>query len=344
MNRVSPVEQSQMVGRGLAPLQASAFGSSLLLSSALSSSLGVGSNLYNLLAQIRDHEVTHVIVLKQVIQALAERRCKPCDYNFPVTSADTFLQVAQALENTGVSAYDGAINMVTNPAIVQAGATIATVEARGASFLNLIAGGGFAANGSFQPSTATPPAGTPPGVSSSPFPTALDRPPSHGSCAGDCEALPERRLPADVDCSRSAGSLLLNGGRTACPGDLLCSATLRAAGNQTKSGMVHFPFAGRLSPRGGISGARVPAGVGKTSPCTRSRRRGGPFASRGRADPGYAGLRRAQGQAETRTERQRQGGRDTRERRAGLRRSRQASEIVARNQTYPSCLGAGWIV
>ena len=153
VNRVSPVEQSQMVGRGLAPLQASAFGSSLLLSSALGSALGVGSNLYNLLAQIRDHEVTHVIVLKQVIQSLGGTPVQPCDYNFPVTSADTFLQVAQALENTGVSAYDGAINMVTNPAIVQAGATIATVEARHASFLNLIAGGGFAANGSFQPST-----------------------------------------------------------------------------------------------------------------------------------------------------------------------------------------------
>jgi Ferritin-like domain len=64
-------------------------------------------------------------------------------YNFnktAFTSVGKFVAVAEFLENTGVSAYDGAIAYIKAAKLQTAGATIATVEARHASYLNLING------------------------------------------------------------------------------------------------------------------------------------------------------------------------------------------------------------
>ena len=47
-----------------------------------------------------------------------------------------FLGVAQALENTGVQAYDGAGQFLTDPGLVTAAGGIVAVEARHASYLN----------------------------------------------------------------------------------------------------------------------------------------------------------------------------------------------------------------
>jgi hypothetical protein len=44
------------------------------------------------------------------------------------------------LEDTGVTAYDGAIAYIHRPGLQTAGATIATVEARYASYLRLLNG------------------------------------------------------------------------------------------------------------------------------------------------------------------------------------------------------------
>jgi hypothetical protein len=64
---------------------------------------------------------------------------QPLDcYNFGFKTVDNFLSIAQALENTGVMAYDGAIASLQNPALQTAAATIATVEARHAAYLNLL--------------------------------------------------------------------------------------------------------------------------------------------------------------------------------------------------------------
>jgi len=64
----------------------------------------------------------------------------PCEFNFSgaLTDVGTFLATAQVLENTGVMAYDGAIRYVDAGDALQAGAQIATVEARHAAYLNLI--------------------------------------------------------------------------------------------------------------------------------------------------------------------------------------------------------------
>ena len=89
---------------------------------------------------IRAHERTHVDTLISVIKSLGGTPVTKCTYNFGYTDAVGFVKVAQALENTGVMAYDGAIALIQNPNLRTAGATIATVEARHASYLNLIRG------------------------------------------------------------------------------------------------------------------------------------------------------------------------------------------------------------
>lgn len=94
-------------------------------------------------ALIRDHEVTHVKTLQTVIKSLGGTPVPPAVYNFDktaFTSADQFVATAAVLENTGVMAYDGAIAYIISQALQTAGATIATVEARHASYLNLVNG------------------------------------------------------------------------------------------------------------------------------------------------------------------------------------------------------------
>ena len=99
------------------------------------------NSVYDYFILIRDHEQTHVKTLTAVIKSLGGNPVPPCEYNFAqtaFTSPEKFIAVAQVLENTGVMAYDGAIAYIEAAALQTAGATIATVEARHASYLNLI--------------------------------------------------------------------------------------------------------------------------------------------------------------------------------------------------------------
>jgi rubrerythrin len=96
----------------------------------------VGSNF----ADIRDHEETHVDTLTTVIDDLGGDPVEEACYDFGLEDVDDFLAVAAVLENTGVSAYDGAIDLIESADLLTAGATIATVEARHASYLNLLNG------------------------------------------------------------------------------------------------------------------------------------------------------------------------------------------------------------
>ena len=91
--------------------------------------------------RIRNHEDTHVDTLEGVIRSLGGKPVPEATYNFRTTaftSVGKFVSVAQFLENTGVSAYDGAIAHIENAGLLTASATIATVEARHAAYLNLL--------------------------------------------------------------------------------------------------------------------------------------------------------------------------------------------------------------
>jgi len=100
----------------------------------------VYSGAYQRIVNVRNHEITHVKTLQQVIMDLGGDPVPPCEYDFSaaLTDVQTFLGTSAVLENTGVRAYDGAIALIESRVIQTASATIATVEARHAGYFNLL--------------------------------------------------------------------------------------------------------------------------------------------------------------------------------------------------------------
>jgi rubrerythrin len=91
---------------------------------------------------IRDHEGAHVETLASVIADLGGTPAEEATYDFGDAFTDpmAFMMTAAALENTGVSAYDGAGQFITDPELLTAAGSIVAVEARHASYLNLLTG------------------------------------------------------------------------------------------------------------------------------------------------------------------------------------------------------------
>ena len=93
---------------------------------------------YENFQRISEHEDEHVRTLVSVIESLGGQPVPKVEYDFGVKNVADAVRVGQLLENTGVQAYDGAIAHIESAGLLTAGATIATVEARHASYLNLI--------------------------------------------------------------------------------------------------------------------------------------------------------------------------------------------------------------
>jgi rubrerythrin len=101
-----------------------------------------GAGIRSYFDLIRAHENAHVDTLVSAITARGGTAVPACAYTFAgVTNVTQYVQVAAVLENTGVKAYDGAINTINDKGLQTVAATIATVEARHAAYLNLIANG-----------------------------------------------------------------------------------------------------------------------------------------------------------------------------------------------------------
>jgi rubrerythrin len=100
----------------------------------------VRSKIYQNLVLIRDHEKTHVETLIKVIKSLGGKPVGESEYDFGVNTLKEYVALAQVLEDTGVMAYDGALAYIHKAGLQTAGATIATVEARHASYLRLLNG------------------------------------------------------------------------------------------------------------------------------------------------------------------------------------------------------------
>ncbi len=127
------------------PSAASYTTGSVLLSSFTPAQAG---NVFTYVQTIASHEMTHVGQLSATIMQLGGTLAPIDCYGFQpyggdsrtFSSVDAFLATAMLLENTGVSAYDGAISQISAANLRTAAATIATVEARHASYLNLLNG------------------------------------------------------------------------------------------------------------------------------------------------------------------------------------------------------------
>lgn len=87
---------------------------------------------------IRDHENAHVVALVDALGNLA--RPEPTFYPLVQPTRGAFIGVSQNLENTGVGAYLGALPYINDMDYVAAAGSIALIEARHASYLNLLRG------------------------------------------------------------------------------------------------------------------------------------------------------------------------------------------------------------
>ena len=114
--------------------------SNALFSAADFTAAGYNYSTYSYFEIIQLNEAIHVATLRAVISGRGGVPNPPCKYTFPLTDVASYLAAAQVFENTGVSAYDGAVNGIADTNLQQVAATIATVEARHAAFINQLNG------------------------------------------------------------------------------------------------------------------------------------------------------------------------------------------------------------
>lgn len=99
------------------------------------------------LTEIRDHEVAHREFFKNALGAKAIVALEVDFSSINFTSRDSVLATAKAFEDLGVSAYNGAGKLITNPDYLVLAGKIVSVEARHAAFIrDLISNGSFADN------------------------------------------------------------------------------------------------------------------------------------------------------------------------------------------------------
>jgi hypothetical protein len=102
---------------------------------------GYSANVYDYFGMIRDHEQEHVNTITKVITDLGGEPAVEAAYDFGYSDLAGFVGVAQVLENTGVSAYQGAAQfLIDEDELLTAALTIHGVEARHAAYLNGLQG------------------------------------------------------------------------------------------------------------------------------------------------------------------------------------------------------------
>ncbi len=100
---------------------------------------GTDANLKKFAEIVAKHEATHVTFLKKALGSAAIKS-PTFDFGKAVTDTETFRATAQVLEDTGVSAYLGQVANIFQAGVLGAAGTIATVEARHASWIRFING------------------------------------------------------------------------------------------------------------------------------------------------------------------------------------------------------------
>lgn len=103
--------------------------------------LGYQADVRERIVAIGDHETEHVDALIAVVDQLGGEPVEEAEYDFGYTTLEEFLATAAVLEGVGVAAYGGAAQfLIEEDELLTAALTIHGVEARHASYLNLMTG------------------------------------------------------------------------------------------------------------------------------------------------------------------------------------------------------------
>lgn len=101
---------------------------------------GLSADAKELVTQLRDDEEAHVDALIETVEKLGGQRAQRPKFDFSSSYTDekTFLQTANVLEDTGVSAYNGAAPLLSLAAVKAAAGSIVQVEGRHSALIRLL--------------------------------------------------------------------------------------------------------------------------------------------------------------------------------------------------------------
>jgi rubrerythrin len=103
-------------------------------------SLSLSSKTMKLAHQLGNHEQQHVDALTATIKQLGGKPVQTPTFSFPIKDEKSFLKLAQVLEDTGVSAYNGAAPSIESTEVLAAAGSIVQVEARHAAIIRSLNG------------------------------------------------------------------------------------------------------------------------------------------------------------------------------------------------------------
>ena len=83
------------------------------------------------------HEREHVAAIEETIDGLGGKPDMAPKFSFPIDDEGSFLALAQTLEETGVSAYNGAAGQIQSPEVLAAAGQIVQIEARHAAAIRI---------------------------------------------------------------------------------------------------------------------------------------------------------------------------------------------------------------
>ncbi|VDC03276.1 unnamed protein product [Peniophora sp. CBMAI 1063] len=95
------------------------------------------------LTTIASDESSHISALQSTLTSLSQTPLTNCSFDFSsvLTDISTTATLARMVENVGVGAFLGAADLISDPTILTAAASILTVEARHQTILNTLNGG-----------------------------------------------------------------------------------------------------------------------------------------------------------------------------------------------------------
>jgi rubrerythrin len=103
------------------------------------SDIGLSGDVKTLARAFGDDEAKHVETLKTTITSLGGTPVTKPTFEFPIADQSSFVALAVTLEDTGVSAYNGAAPGIKSKEVLAAAGTIVQIEARHAAALRMVA-------------------------------------------------------------------------------------------------------------------------------------------------------------------------------------------------------------